>query len=84
KVFEGLIHPETNRIGLLDLECADNRFRPNSCVQIGNFNLQGWIKCQVRLRISWLDRLFLNRFSKLPAVLRNQSRGIYVLCILLH
>ncbi|KAI6518960.1 hypothetical protein MCOR05_011183, partial [Pyricularia oryzae] len=34
QILEGLIYLEVNGVGLLDLECADIRFRPNGCLQI--------------------------------------------------
>ncbi|TLS20515.1 uncharacterized protein PpBr36_11128 [Pyricularia pennisetigena] len=34
QMLEGLIYLEVNGVGLLDLECADIRFRPNGCLQI--------------------------------------------------
>ncbi|KAI6352662.1 hypothetical protein MCOR31_011849 [Pyricularia oryzae] len=57
QILEGLIYLEVNGVGLLDLECADIRFRPNGCLQIGSFNLRDWTEDQIRLRTSWLKSI---------------------------
>ncbi|KAI7908805.1 hypothetical protein M9X92_011984 [Pyricularia oryzae] len=51
QILEGLIYLEVNGIGLLDLECADIRFRPNGCLQIGSFNLRAWTEDQIKLLV---------------------------------
>ncbi|KAH9427477.1 hypothetical protein MCOR02_012108 [Pyricularia oryzae] len=64
QILEGLIYLEVNGIGLLDLECADIRFRPNGCLRIGSFNLRVWTEDQTTLRTSWLKSITFSLVQK--------------------
>ncbi|TLS20344.1 uncharacterized protein PpBr36_11391, partial [Pyricularia pennisetigena] len=67
QILEGLIYLEVNGVGLLDLECADIRFRPNGCLQIDSPGKSVLSRLWSMIRYTVLPQPLANMVALCPA-----------------